>query len=60
MTSPQDIDPAEPRVIDAGNAGEVRRVADQLHVRPEIVEEAIREVGPNRIAVQLWLTAPRA
>jgi hypothetical protein len=59
MTSAPDTRQPEPRMIDAENAGEVRQVADELRVRPEIVEQAIREVGPNRIAVELWLTAPR-
>lgn len=51
--------PPEPRVIDAGDADQVRAVAEQMKVRPERVREAVEVVGPNRTAVELWLTAPR-
>jgi hypothetical protein len=47
------------REIDASDPDHVRAVADALQVKPEIIEEAIERVGPNLIAVELWLNAPR-
>jgi hypothetical protein len=55
---PVDDRPPEPRVIE--DADHVREVAEQMKVRPELIEEAVEKVGPNRTAVELWLTAPRA
>jgi hypothetical protein len=52
--------PAAKREIDASDPDHVRAVADALHVKPEIIEEAIQRVGPNLTAVELWLTAPRS
>lgn len=52
--------PPEPRVIDAGDAEQVRELAAEFRVGPERVREAVDVVGPNRTAVELWLTAPRA
>ena len=52
--------PPEPRTIDAGDEHELRKAAEELRSTPEIIAEAIDKVGPNRIAVELYLAAPRA
>jgi hypothetical protein len=52
--------PPEPRVIDVKDPDELDRVAAELKVKPSLLTEAIAQVGCNRTAVELWLTAPRA
>ena len=52
--------PQEPRVIDTRDREQVRELAQRYRCQPEHVEEAVERVGPNRTAVELFLTAPRA
>jgi len=51
--------PPEPRVIDVKDPEALDAAARELRVRPEVLTEAIAQVGCNRTAVELWLTAPR-
>lgn len=57
---PEDARPAESRVIDVIDPDKLREAADQLRCEPEMIAEAVAKVGPNRIAVELYLSAPRA
>lgn len=52
--------PPEPRVIDTADPEQLRRAAEELRCRPELVAEAVEKVGPNRTAVELYLAAPKA
>lgn len=56
---PEHERPSEPRIIDASDEQEVRKAAEELRCRPELIAEAIEKVGPNRTAVELYLAAPR-
>jgi hypothetical protein len=51
--------PPEPRTVDCGDPEQLRAVAKELDVRPELVTEAVAAVGVNRTAIELYLTAPR-
>lgn len=57
---PEEPRSPEPRVIDAADPEKLREVAAELKCRPEVVAEAVEKVGPNRTAVELYLTAPKA
>lgn len=46
------------RAVDVTDAEAVRRIAEQHHVAPERVLEAVEIVGSNRTAVDLFLSAP--
>jgi hypothetical protein len=57
--------PQEPRSFDEGrqpidieDADQVRHYADKWSVDPEDIEEAVRHVGGNPTAVEIWLQAP--
>ncbi len=52
--------PPEPRVIDCEDPEALDAAARELRVRPEILTEAVAQVGSNRTAVELYLTAPKA
>ena len=57
---PEDHRPQEPQTIDAADAEQLSQAAAELKCRPEVLAEAVEKVGPNRTAVKLYLTAPRA
>lgn len=52
--------PQEPRVIDVKDPDAFDAAARELRVKPEVLTQAVAQVGCNRTAVELWLTAPRA
>jgi hypothetical protein len=58
--------PDEPRsfddehVLDLCNEDQVRAWAELYEVEPGVIREVCAEVGGNRTAVELKLTAPRA
>jgi hypothetical protein len=49
---PRTIDPADPEILAAE--------AERYQVEPEDVIRAVEAVGPNRVAVELWLAGPAA